>query len=122
LGISILINILIYRLTKVKQPTTQQVSEYITDDNWMSFLKRHVDAIDEKKTFRDHPRNLALFTRFIRLSFNLFVQEHLLNKEVMDSVKNLNHITADMKVFIASGKDILQDLDVKSLLNLNNYD
>ena len=122
MGISILINILIYRLTKVKQPTTQQVSEYITDDNWMSFLKRHVDAIDEKKTFRDHLRNLALFTRFIRLSFNLFVQEHLLNKEVMDSVKNLNHITADMKVFIASGKDILQDLDVKSLLNLNNYD
>jgi hypothetical protein len=38
-----------YRITETKQPTIQQVTEYITDDNWMSFLTRHMDVIDEKK-------------------------------------------------------------------------
>ncbi|CAG8660048.1 1094_t:CDS:10, partial [Funneliformis mosseae] len=28
-----------YRLTKIKQPTVQQVSEYITESNWIAFFK-----------------------------------------------------------------------------------
>ena len=105
----------------MKQPTTQQIAEYITDDNWISFLKRHMDAIDEKKTFKDQPENLIKFTKFIRMAFNFFVQEYLLSRDVNDAVKNLNYITADMKIFTSSGKDVLQDLDISSLLNLNNY-
>jgi len=79
-----------------------------------------MDAIDEKKTFRDQPENLIKFTRFIRMAFNFFVQECLLDKDVNDSVKNLNYLTADMKVFTSSGKDVLQDLNISLLLNLNN--
>ncbi|CAG8657471.1 6738_t:CDS:2, partial [Funneliformis mosseae] len=66
-----------YRLTKVKQPTVQQVT------------------------------------------FNLFVQENLLNKEVIDAVKDLNNITVDMKIFAADRRDVLQKLDIRTLLNLN---
>ena len=78
-----------------------------------------MDAIDEKKTFKDQPENATKFTKFIRSAFNLFVHENLMNKKVIDDVKkNLNHITADMKIFAADGKDTLQQLDIRELLKL----
>ncbi|CAG8688811.1 6265_t:CDS:2, partial [Funneliformis caledonium] len=35
-----------YRLTKSKQPTMQQITGYITESNWIAFLKRHMDVTD----------------------------------------------------------------------------
>ena len=109
-----------YRITETKQPTIQQVTEYITDDNWMSFLTRHMDVIDEKKTFKDQPNNIAAFTNFICRAFNLFIKENILDEDVKEDVKNLNHLTVDIKVYLASGKDVLQQIDIRSLLNLNS--
>jgi len=108
-----------YRLTKVKQPTIQQISEHITERNWAAFLKRHMDVTDVQRTFRDRPENIEKFTNFIRSSFNLFVQEILLDKDVIDDVKNLNYITVDMEIFTADRKDSLQQLDLRSLLKLD---
>ena len=55
-----------YRLTKTRQPTSQQIAEYITESNWMAILKCHMDAIDEIKTFKDHDTaNIEIFTTFI---------------------------------------------------------
>ena len=90
----------------------QQISEYISENNWMTFLKCHMDAINEKKTFKDKPENANTFTRFIQLAFNFFVQECLLDKDVNDAVKNLNYITVDMEIFAADRKIILQQLDI----------
>jgi hypothetical protein len=97
----------------------QQISEYISEEIWISFLKRHMDAIDRKKTFKDHPENVVTFTGFIQSAFNFYVQEVLLEKEVNDAVKNLNHMTVDMKVFPADGKEVLKKLDIRLLLNLD---
>ena len=77
-----------------------------------------MDAIDEKKSFKDQSENVTKFNKFIQSAFDLFVQEKLLNKEVINDVKNLNYMTADMKIFAADGRDVLQQLDIKSLLNL----
>ncbi|CAG8483661.1 4016_t:CDS:1, partial [Funneliformis caledonium] len=44
--------------------------------------------------------------------------EKLLNKEVINDIKILNYMTADMKIFAADERDVLQQLDIKSLLNL----
>ncbi|CAG8827258.1 22321_t:CDS:2, partial [Cetraspora pellucida] len=81
-----------HKLTKVKQPTIQQISEYITERNW--------------------PENIKKFTNFIRSLFNFFVQEILLDKDVIDDVKNLNYIMVDMEIFTADRKDFLQQLDL----------
>jgi len=78
-----------------------------------------MDTIDEKKTFDDQPNNIDAFTKFIHLVFNLFIQENLLGKEVNDAVKNLNYLTVDMKIYAVNGKDILQKIDIKSLLRNN---
>ena len=78
-----------------------------------------MDAIDEKKTFKDKPENANTFTRFIQLAFNFFIQECLLDKDVNDAVKNLNYITVDIEIFAADGKIILQQLDIRSFLNLD---
>ena len=78
-----------------------------------------MDAIDEQKTFKDQPENVVTFIKFVRSAFNLFVQENLLDKEVIDAVKDLNNITVDMKIFAADGRDVLQKLDIRTLLNLN---
>ena len=48
----------------------------------------------------------------IGLVFNLFIQENLLGKEVNEAVKMLNHLTVDIKVYIANGNDVLQQIDV----------
>ena len=77
-----------------------------------------MDAIDEKKIFKDQPENVTKFNMFIWSAFDLFVQEKFLNKEVINDVKNLNYMTADIKIFVANGRDVLQRLDIKSLLNL----
>jgi hypothetical protein len=79
-----------------------------------------MDVIDKKKTFKDQPNNTAAFTKFIHLAFNLFIQENLLDKEVNNTVKNLNYLTVGMKIYMANGKDILQQIDIRSLLNLNS--
>ena len=79
-----------------------------------------MDTIDEKKTFDDQPNNIDAFTKFIHLAFNLFIQENLLGKEVNDAVKNLNYLTVDMKIYAANGKDVLQKVDIKSLLRNNS--
>ncbi|CAG8556885.1 1522_t:CDS:2, partial [Funneliformis caledonium] len=51
--------------------------------------------------------------------FNILSEkEKLLNKEVINNIKNLNYMTADMKIFAADGRDVLQQLDIKLLLNL----
>ena len=97
-----------------------QISEYITKKVWVTFIKRHMDAIDKKKTFEDQPNNIDAFTKFIHLAFNLFIQEKLLGKEVNDTVKNLNYLTVDMKIYTANGKDILQKIDINSLLRNNS--
>lgn len=73
----------------------------------MAFLKRHTDVIDEKKSFIDRPENASTFTKFIQSAFKLFVQEKLLNKDVIDAVKDLNYTTADMEIFTMDGRDIL---------------
>ncbi|CAG8799335.1 1508_t:CDS:1, partial [Cetraspora pellucida] len=65
-----------------------------------------------QRMFRDQPKNIEKFTNFIQLSFNLFVQEILLDKDVIDDVKNLNYITVDMKIFMVNRKDFLQQLDL----------
>ncbi|CAG8768954.1 1036_t:CDS:1, partial [Funneliformis caledonium] len=44
---------------------------------------------------------------------------NLLDKEVIDAIKDLNNITVDMKIFAADGRDVLQKLDIRTLLNLN---
>ncbi|CAG8563259.1 4437_t:CDS:2, partial [Cetraspora pellucida] len=77
-----------------------------------AFLKRHMDVTDVQRTFRDRHDNIEKFTNFIRSAFNLFVQEILLNKNVINAVKNLNYITVDMEIFTADGKDSLRQLDL----------
>ena len=72
-----------------------------------------MDAIDKKKTFEDQPNNIDAFTKFIHLAFNLFIQEKLLGKEV-------NYLTVDMKIYTANGKDILQKININSLLRNNS--
>ncbi|CAG8828458.1 14832_t:CDS:2, partial [Cetraspora pellucida] len=64
-----------------EQPTIQHISEYITERNWVAFLKHHMNVTDVQRMFRDRPENIKKFTNFIRSSFNLFVQEILLNKD-----------------------------------------
>ncbi|CAG8644297.1 4978_t:CDS:2, partial [Cetraspora pellucida] len=108
-----------HKLTKVKQPTIQQISEYITERNWAAFLKCHIDVTDVQRTFRDRPENIEKFTNFIQSSFNLFVQEILLDKDVIDDVKNLNYITVDMEIFMADRKDSLQQLDLRGECSQN---
>ncbi|CAG8679000.1 11520_t:CDS:2 [Funneliformis caledonium] len=68
--------------------------------------------------FKDQPENVVTFTKFVQSAFNLFIQENLLNKEVIDAVKNLNNITVDMKIFAADGRDVLQKLDIRTLEEL----
>ncbi|RIB25024.1 hypothetical protein C2G38_2279499 [Gigaspora rosea] len=101
----------VFGLTKAKRPTIQQFSEYITEKNWAAFLKHHMDATDVQKTFRDQPENVDKFSNFIRSAFDLFIQEDLLDKDVVIEFKNLNHLTVDMNIFTADGKDSLQKLD-----------
>ncbi|RIB00986.1 hypothetical protein C2G38_2298531 [Gigaspora rosea] len=108
-----------YKLTKAKRPTIQQFSEYITEKNWSAFLKRHMDATDVQKMFRDQPENVDKFSNFIRSAFDLFIQEDLLDKDVVIEFKNLNHLTVDMNIFTANEKDSLQKLDLRSLLKLD---
>jgi len=86
----------------------------------MDILKRHMDAIDEMKTFKDHSENIEIFTKFIQVSFKLLIQENLLNKDVINDIKNLNHITVDMKIFAADGRNVLQTLDIRSMLKLES--
>ncbi|CAG8702852.1 13506_t:CDS:2, partial [Funneliformis caledonium] len=102
-----------------KQPTMQQITEYITESNWIAFLKHHMNVVNEQKTFKDQPENIIKFNNFIRSAFNLFVQENLLDKDVIDAVKDLNYITVDIEIFTADGKDSLQQLDIRSLLKLD---
>ena len=78
-----------------------------------------MDSIDEKRTFIDKPENVIVFNEFIHSAFKLIVQENLLNKDEVDDVKDLNYMTADMQVFASDGGNILQQIDVKSLLNLS---
>jgi uncharacterized protein YpiB (UPF0302 family) len=105
-----------YRITKTNHPTTQQISKYITKENWLAFLKRHVDVVDERKTFIDHPTNADTFTEFVQEAFKLFVQENISKKNVINDVKNLNNMTYDLEIFAADGKNILQQLDIQLLL------
>jgi hypothetical protein len=87
----------------------------------MDILKRHMDVIDEIKTFKDHSENIEIFNHFIQVSFKLLIQERLLNKAVIDDIKNnLNHITVDMEIFAANGRNVLQKLDVRSMLKLDS--
>ncbi|CAG8474672.1 hypothetical protein C2G38_2036500 [Gigaspora rosea] len=109
-----------YKLTKVKQPTVQQISEYITEKNWTVFLKCHMDVTYIQKTFRDQPENVDKFSNFIRSAFKLFVQEDLLDKDVVNEFKkNLNYLTVDMRIFTADGNETLQQLDLWSLFKLD---
>ncbi|CAB4446832.1 unnamed protein product [Rhizophagus irregularis] len=80
---------------------------------------RHIDAIDEKKSFIDRPENASIFTDFIQSAFKLFIQENLLNKDVINAVKDLNYITVDMEIFAMDGRDILRKLDIRSILKLD---
>lgn len=84
----------------------------------MVILKRHIDAIDEIKTFKNHANNINIFTRFIQAVFKLLVQENLLNKDVIDDIKNLTYITVDMEIFAADGRNLNQ-LDIRSMLKLD---
>ncbi|CAG8778780.1 6274_t:CDS:2, partial [Racocetra fulgida] len=93
-----------------------QIAVYITDSNWTTFLKRHMDVTDVQKTFNDQPNNVDIFTDFIRSAFNFFIQESLSDKDVIDAVKNLNYMTVDMEIFTADRKDALPHLDIRSLL------
>jgi hypothetical protein len=99
---------------------TQHIVEYITERNWMAILKRHMDAIDEITTFNNHPENSKKFTNFIHKAFKLLVQESLLDKDVIDDIKKLNHLTVDMEIFVADGSNILSQLDVRSMLQLDS--
>ncbi|CAG8756578.1 8239_t:CDS:2, partial [Racocetra fulgida] len=96
------------------QLTKPQIAEYITEDNWTTFLKRHMDVTDMQKTFREQPHNVFIFTDFIRMAFKFFVQEKLLDKDVIDAVKNLNYIVVDMEIFSANEKGSMQQLDISS--------
>ncbi|CAG8855431.1 12915_t:CDS:1, partial [Gigaspora margarita] len=49
---------------------------------------------------------------FIQSAFNLFVQEELLDKNVINDVKDLNYMMVDMEVFTADGKEALQQINV----------
>ncbi|CAG8838002.1 6582_t:CDS:2, partial [Gigaspora margarita] len=108
-----------YKLTKSKPPELKQLSEYITEKNWQAFLKRYIDILDLEKTFRKRPENVAKFTKFIRTAFNLFVQENLLDKDVINEVKDLNYMTVNMIIFTADGNDSSQQLDLGSLLKVD---
>ncbi|CAG8465627.1 15316_t:CDS:2 [Racocetra persica] len=108
-----------HKLTKTKESTTHQVAQYISESNWMAFMKCHMDVTDVQKIFNDHLDNVVYFTNFIQSAFNLFVQESLLDKEVVNAVKNLNYMTVDLEIFMADGKDKLQKLDLRSLLKLD---
>ncbi|CAG8851354.1 39467_t:CDS:2, partial [Gigaspora margarita] len=102
---------------KTSQPTKRQIAEYITEDNWTTFLKRHMDVTDVQKTFEEQRVNVNMFTSFIQSAFNLFVQEELLDKDVINDVKDLNYMTVDMEVFTADGKEALQQINIRDLYN-----
>ncbi|CAG8738218.1 19911_t:CDS:2, partial [Rhizophagus irregularis] len=73
-------------IRKYRQPTMQQISEYIT----------------EKKTFKDQPRNTTAFTKFIHSAFNMFIQENLLEAESLQlqyiaSLHNKNDSNKDLQ-------------------------
>ncbi|RIB11798.1 hypothetical protein C2G38_2202485 [Gigaspora rosea] len=107
------------KLTKTRQPEMQQISEYIMKSNWEAFLKCHVDILDLEKTFRKRPENVVKFTKFIRSAFNLFVQENLLDKDVINEVKDLNYMIVNMIIFTANRNNSLQQLDLVSLLKFD---
>ncbi|CAG8496008.1 5226_t:CDS:2, partial [Dentiscutata heterogama] len=73
---------------------------------------------DMQKTFEEQRVNVNMFTDFIKSAFDLFVQEELLDKDVINDVKDLNYKTVDMEVFIADGKEALQQINVRSLLRI----
>ena len=74
----------------------------------MAILKRHMDAIDEIKIFKDHDTaNIEIFTTFIQVSFKFLTQEYLLNEDVVNDIKNLNHLTVDIEIFTADGRNVL---------------
>ncbi|CAG8762498.1 3398_t:CDS:2, partial [Cetraspora pellucida] len=100
------------KLTKTNQPSTRQITEYITEDNWTTFLKCHMNVTDMQKTFEEQYVNVNMFTDFIKSAFDLFVQEELLDKDVINDVKDLNYKTVDMEVFTADGKEALQQINV----------
>ncbi|CAG8669203.1 17175_t:CDS:2, partial [Cetraspora pellucida] len=78
--------------------------------------KCYIDVTDVQKTFRNQHDNVDKFNDFIRTAFDLFVQENLLDKDVINEFKELNHMTVDMNIFTANGKEYLQQLDLQALL------
>ncbi|RIB24268.1 hypothetical protein C2G38_2169018 [Gigaspora rosea] len=82
--------------------------------------RHHMDVTDVQKTFRDQAENVDKFSNFIRSAFKLFVQEDLLDKDVVNEFKkNLNLLTVDMRIFTADGNETLQQLDLWSFLKLD---
>ncbi|CAG8740531.1 9095_t:CDS:2 [Dentiscutata erythropus] len=99
---------------KANQPTTWQIANYINEDNWTNFMKCHMDMIDVQKTFEEQCVNINMFTDFIQSAFNLFVQEELLDQEVVNDVKDLNYKMVDMEVFTADREEALQQINISS--------
>ncbi|KAF0465699.1 hypothetical protein F8M41_026233 [Gigaspora margarita] len=77
-----------------------------------------MDVKDVQKTFEEQRVNVNIFTDFMQLVFDLFVQEELLDKDVINDVKDLNYKTVDMEVFTADRKEALQQINVRSLLKI----
>ena len=72
-----------------------------------------MEAIDEIKTFKNHPKNVDMFNEFVREAFKLLIWKTLLDENVIEDIKNLNYMTANMKIFAAYGGDILNKLDIR---------
>ncbi|CAG8736227.1 16696_t:CDS:2, partial [Gigaspora rosea] len=101
----------------LRQELRNLVPEFIRK---YKLTKHHMDVTDVQKTFRDQAENVDKFSNFIRSAFKLFVQEDLLDKDVVNEFKkNLNLLTVDMRIFTADGNETLQQLDLWSFLKLD---
>ncbi|RIB29663.1 hypothetical protein C2G38_2154752 [Gigaspora rosea] len=77
------------------------------------------EFIRKYKLTKARQPEMQQISEYITETFNLFVQENLLDKDVINEVKDLNYMTVNMIIFIADGNDSLQQLDLGSLLKFD---
>ncbi|RIB09000.1 hypothetical protein C2G38_2210051 [Gigaspora rosea] len=77
------------------------------------------EFIRKYKLTKARQPEMQQISEYIMETFNLFVQENLLDKDVINEVKDLNYMTVNMIIFTADGNDSLQQLDLGSLLKFD---
>ncbi|CAG8754518.1 569_t:CDS:2, partial [Racocetra fulgida] len=107
--------------------TSSQIGPFKTDLDVCLYLVQHpqlndlalniINAALQMWAFGCYRDYNASLRRELRKLVPKFIRKHnLLDKEVVDAVKNLNYMTVDLEIFMADNKNELQKLDLRSLL------